>query len=67
MKGLSVSKDQLTEESDFECTYCSSTDSVLSCRVGDSLELLCEECGRYGEANHSEEGISSGPFFKYGM
>lgn len=67
MKGLSVSKDELTDESDFECTYCNSPDGVLSCRVNDSLELFCEGCGRNGEATHSENGISAGPFFNYGM
>lgn len=63
MKGLSVAKSELSEESDFECTYCESTESVVSCHVNNSLELFCEGCGRHGEATHSDGDISTGPFF----
>lgn len=64
-KSLSVSKDELTPEDGFECTYCDCPKSVDSCRTGDGeLALHCSSCGRHGWAEYDGDTISTGPFFK---
>jgi hypothetical protein len=64
MNGLSVSKDEMSSDVDYECTYCDSNENVLSCRVDDRLEVVCTGCGRYGEVEYIDDEISTGPFFK---
>jgi len=63
-KSLSVSKDDLTPEEDFECTYCECSDNVSSCRADTGkLALRCSGCGRHGWAESKQDTISTGPFF----
>lgn len=63
-KSLSISKDELTPEENFKCTYCDGPEKVSSCRVDDNkLALRCSGCGRHGWAESEDDGISTDPFF----
>lgn len=65
MRGLPVSKSELTDEEDYECTYCHTTDKVQSCKHKTGLALHCSGCGRHGLAEDRDDGIDTGPFFEY--
>lgn len=62
---LPISKSELTDETDYTCTYCESTQNVKSGRSDNGLALLCTGCGRHGEAEQTDGNITTGPFFTH--
>lgn len=64
-KSLTLPKESFTNEPDFECEYCNSTEPVESGRTGDTLELKCTGCGRHGKATSHDGTIQTDNFFTH--
>lgn len=64
-KGLPIAKSEMTDETDFTCTYCESPQDVQSGRCDAGLALFCSGCGRHGKAEATDGTISTGPFFTH--